>query len=282
MTTLSTLIEQPLLFPVPPEEPATHISTSPPPRPAVTTDTLLAEIEHDWWSLFDPRNWRDPGPTDEEILARYRAADTPTADDWPNVSGHRIYSLVWPALRLTYQTPDERLLAACQTCRHHHLQDALASTRIHAIDYSISADLIGKHVWNGDSWTTYTALARFARQPATSLESLVTETLQRALHHGSATFHIALAARYRPPIELRPSKHVNAEKQAQNINGAITQARERLKTLRDFARSPTPTRTLLEHATIGPRFENPAWPTLAQGDSLPSDLIDAILRSHAP
>jgi hypothetical protein len=193
-----------------------------------------------------------------------------------------MYSFIWPALRLTYQTPDERLLAACQTCRHHHLQDALASTRIHAIDYSISADLIGKHVWNGDSWTTYTALARFARQPATSLESLVTETLQHALHQGIAAFHTALAARYRPPMEFRPSKRANAEKPAQNINGAITQARERLKTLRDFARLPSPSRFLLEYATIGPRFESPDWSALAQGDSLPSDLIDAILHSHTP
>lgn len=280
------LIDQPSLFPILPAVPAAPLSPpprpSPPPCPAVTADTLLAKIERDWWSLLDPRNWRDPGPTDEEILARYRAGGTLTADEWPIVSGHRMYTRVWPTLRLTHQTPDTRLLAACQACQRHHLQDALASTRAHAIDYSISADLIGEHIWNGDSWTAFTALARFARQPAISFESLVTEALQRALHHSIATFHTALATRYRPPIELRPSKHANAKKQAQNIEAAIAQARARLKTLRDFSRSPAPAQTLLEHATIGSRFESPDWPALTQGDSLPNDLINAILRSHVP
>lgn len=279
-------IDQPSLFPVPLEEPAIPLSPPPHPslplRPAVTTDTLLAEVEHDWWSLLDPRNWRSPGPTDEEILARYRTAGTPMANKWPNVSGHRMYSLVWTALRLTYHVPEDRLLATCQTCRRHHLQNALASTRAHAIDYSISADLLDTHIWNGDSWATYTALARFAGQPVIGFESLVTEALQHALHHSIATFHTALATRYRPPIELRPSKDANAKKQAQNIAAVIAQARTRLKALRDFSRSPSPARTLLEHATIGSRFESPDWPALTQGDSLPSDLINAILRSHVP
>lgn len=277
------LIDQPSLFSTPPEELATPLSPpSPPPCLVITADTLLIEVERDWWSLLDPRNWRSPGPTNDEILARYRAVGTPMANEWPNVSGHRMYSLVWTALRLTYHVPEDRLLAACQACQRHHLQDALASTRTHAIDYSISADLIGEHIWNGDSWTAFTALARFARQPAISFESLVTEALQRALHHSIATFHTALATRYRPPMELRPSKHANAKEQAQKIDTAIAQSRERLKTLHRYRRAESPARTLLEHATIGSRFENPDWPALAQGDSLPSDLINAILRSHVP
>src|SRR5574337_1290793 len=229
-------IEPPSLFPGLPATPAVPLSPpprpSPPPQPAITADTLLAEIEGDWWSLLDPRNWRDPGPTDKEILARYHAAGTPAADEWPNVSGHRMYSCVWPALQQTYHVPEDRLLAACQACRRHHLQDALASTRTHAIDYSISADLLGNHIWNGDSWATYTALAHFANQPTATLESFVTEALQVALHNAIAAFHTALATRYRPPVDLRPSKHANAEQQAQVIQAAITHARARLTALR--------------------------------------------------
>src|SRR5574337_60961 len=105
-------IEPPSLFPGLPATPAVPLSPpprpSPPPQPAITADTLLAEIEGDWWSLLDPRNWRDPGPTDKEILARYHAAGTPAADEWPNVSGHRMYSCVWPALQQTYHVPEDR------------------------------------------------------------------------------------------------------------------------------------------------------------------------------
>lgn len=234
-------IEQPSLFPVPPEEPAIPLSPpshpSLPQRSAVTTDTLLAEIERDWWSLLDPRNWRDPGPTDEEILARYRAAGTPTTDNWPNVSGSRMYSLVWPTLRQTYHVPEDRLLAACQTCRSRHLLGAFAHTRTAAIAYSISDDLISKHIWNGDSWATYTALARFAHQPAASLEDLATDALQLAIPHAAAALHTALATRYRLPVELRPSKHTNAKEQTQKIDTAIAQSRERLKTLHQYRRA---------------------------------------------
>lgn len=280
---MTTFIEQPSLFSPPPDDPAPPTSSPPPhcvPRPPDTADTLLAEVERDRYSLLDPRNWRDQGPTDDEILARYRAAGTPTADHWPNVSGHRMYTWVWPTLRLTYHIPEARILAACQACRRQHLQGMLAYARASAIEYSISTELIGRHVWNGDSWAMYTDLARFAHQPTASFDSLVADALYHALHDAIAIFHTTLAMRYRPPSELRPSPRASAETQRQTIETAIAQAREHLRALRTFGHSPSPARTLLDQATIGPRFQDPVWPTLSEGDSLPGDLIDAILRSQ--
>jgi len=273
--------KQASLFPVSPEESAPHLfPPSPHPCPVVAADKLLTEVERDWWSLLDPRNWRDPGPTDDEILARYRVVGTPMADEWPNVSGSRMYLCVWPMLQQTYHVHEDRLLSACHTCRDRHLLGALTHTRTNAVAYSISDDLIDTHTWNGDSWATYIALTRFAGQPIYSLESLVTHALQVAIPRAAAALHMALAAHHSPPMKLRPSKRTSAQEHAQNIDLTVSHTRDRLAMLHRCRHSPSPARTLLEHATIGPRFQDPAWPALTQGDSLPSGLIDQLLLSH--
>ncbi len=176
------------------------------PQPSLDpVDTLLNEVERDSWSLLDPRNWHEDGPTDQAILARYRTIGTDAYDAWPNVSGSRMYDLVWPSLRLTHHVPEERVLAACQMCRRHHLSDTLAYVKSGAIQYSIITDLIERGLWNGDSWAMYTSLAHFADQPIDPLSVLVAEALQAAIHDAIAAFHTALAARHRPPRELRPA-----------------------------------------------------------------------------
>lgn len=201
-------IDQNSLFPLPsPAATTPSAAAPPPPRQIESAEALLRELTDDWWSMLDPRNWREPGPTNDEILARYRAIGSPDYDAWPIVSGSRMYSRVWPTLRLTYRVPDDALLAACQTCRSRHLSDAHDVLHRSVLDYALAADLIGRQTWNGDEWAPYVAFARFSGQPVASLASLTAAALDLTVHRTIAAYHTALAARFRPvPALRRPSR----------------------------------------------------------------------------
>lgn len=241
-----------------------------------TGESLLDEIKRDWYPLLDPRNWDDNGPTDIAILARYQAIDTNTHETWPNVSGSRMYSLVWPALRRTHQVPEQRFLKVCRDTRDHNLPQALAHFRDSALAYSVQSELLGQQLWNGDSFGAYRALAHFAGVLTEPIEALIKQALATALTRALAQFFSALADRYRPqdtPRRRKPKSRPDTPAWIQDRD----QARAAITRFRRLQQSPDTTRLLLTEATIGPRFADARWPTLETGQPLPPDLVAALM-----
>ena len=270
--------EQPALF----HEPTTATARPEPTARAGLTPTLrdgaealLHEINHDWWSLLDLRNWREPGPTDTEILARYRAADTQSHGDWPNISGHRMYDIVWPALRLTHHISEDVVLLTCQRTLKTHLRQAIDDQRANALRYSIADDLLDRHTWNGETLRMYHALCRFAGTDRAPFPVLIREALTLRRLTLAASLLEAKAQQLR--LTARPSLHKHEKDSLAFLTAQLSAYRTALAECTQASRAENSGRFFLERATIGPRFEDPRWPTLQTGDPLPPGLIDMIL-----
>ncbi|MFA5790726.1 MAG: hypothetical protein WC976_06670 [Caldisericia bacterium] len=133
------------------------------------TNLLKEIIEHQDDAVCDTRNWKADGPTDAAILDRYEKAGI-GKDDYPNVSGSRLFGLILPELKKA-RVPDEAVLGAFQKAllnMKRHIQSVEK-----CMDTSLSCYYTddNKTLWLGhfkSEYKTYLATCKFARcQPKT-------------------------------------------------------------------------------------------------------------------
>lgn len=195
--------------------PARRDPPSPPPRSAIfpapanappSREALLRELVSDWWATLDPRNWKGDGPSDAETLARYAVTGT-DADDWPVVSGSRMYTVIWPTLKRSLDTPPDAVLEAVHTAIRLHGRDALRTAHEMATWH---LEAFARHgTWHpqaADALATLERLSRFLGRPAPTLPELASHVLPRLRLqlkarrlHTQAEQLLALSRRDDPP-----------------------------------------------------------------------------------
>lgn len=217
-----------------------------PPEPPPSREALLQELVTDWWATLDPRNWKDDGPSDAEVLARYAVTST-EADDWPVVSGSRMYTLVWPTLN-TLDTAPEAVLDAVHTAIRLHGPDALKTAREMATWHL--QHLVTSGAWHpsaADTFGTLERLSHFLGFPVPSLPELAARLLPRLrLKLEAATLYAQAnqlltdcrlhdaprQRRRRAPREAEAARrHLDALRQALDRATALLEDPERLPTL---------------------------------------------------
>lgn len=142
---------------------------------------LLKEIierQHD--AVCDIRNWKADGPTEAAILDRYAKAEK---NDYPMVSGSRLFGLILPELKKARVSAEDVLGAfqeALLTIKKHIQYDEKCMETSLSCYYS-AAD---KGLWLGhfkSEYRTYLAACKFAKYQPKPLKQIHLDAIDKAI-----------------------------------------------------------------------------------------------------
>ena len=201
-------------------------------KPKEDPTKLLKEIiESQDGAVCDMRNWKADGPTDASILNRYAKAGS-EQNDYPNVSGSRLFGLILPELKKA-NIPAETVLEAFQKAllrMKKHIQYAEKCMMTSLSCYYHRAD---KTLWLGhfkSEYKTYLVTCKFAGYAPKSLRRC----------HLSAVDNAIAVLKLRPQWLKDYTLQAKTEKQKQAATAKhqkeitdINSSRERLEKIRE-------------------------------------------------
>lgn len=223
-----------------PTRPPVPSRSTPPPESPPSQEALLQEIISDWWATLDPRNWKGDGPSDAEVLARYAVTGT-EADDWPIVSGSRMYFRVWSDLKAA-GTPPDAVIEAVHDAIRLHGQDVLRTAQ-DIVPWHLER-LVITGTWHPqareDTLGILGRLSRFLGRPVPTLPQLATAFLPslRLQIEANVLETQARQLRIKAHPDNQPSKKRHAAREAESAQRHLDDLRQALDRVKALLNDP--------------------------------------------